>query len=116
MRELGYAHVWLSVQDTADSSVLRILDVHSERRDRIFEHAATVPIAGDAMISGCGRCVVDSSDPDAHPGELARIGRGCATLSTWRTSPHPLSSAAARGRRTRPMRTGPPPRRSSPPR
>jgi len=68
MRELGYAHVWLGVQDTADSSVLRILDVRSERRDQIFEHAATIPIDGDAMIAeifdGLAPVVVEDARTD----------------------------------------------------
>jgi signal transduction histidine kinase len=69
MRELGYAHVWLCVQDTTDSSVLRILDVRSERRDQIFEHAATVPIAGDAMIAEIfeGRAPVVVEDARTDP-------------------------------------------------
>jgi signal transduction histidine kinase len=79
-RELGYRHAWLTVLDSAEATTLRLIDADSVRREQFFEHAATIPIDGDAMLAelfaSVAPVVVEDArtDPRTNKDLVERLG------------------------------------------
>lgn len=52
---IGYPHAWLAVADREDATEVRLINTSGDRSDLMWQHAATIPIAGDAMMEAVMR-------------------------------------------------------------
>jgi signal transduction histidine kinase len=77
---LGYAHAWLLVADQEDAPELRLIDVAGAQRERAWEVAPRLTIAGDPMMEEIVRStspvVVDDArtDPRTNKQIVAKLG------------------------------------------